>query len=123
MDRWDDLARCFERAIDRGDLREAARLLAEFTLTAPAASVRRHHAELLKASEACGDARTREGLVSTLELLRQRASLTASSLSLVEPDRSGKTRQELYRQAGRLGIRGRSRMSKEQLEHEVARKH
>ena len=38
MDRWDDLVRDFERAIDRGELRQAVRLLAEFKLTAPAAT-------------------------------------------------------------------------------------
>ena len=126
MDRWDDLVREFERAIDRGELRRAVRLLAEFKLTAPAASVRRHHAQLVRASEGCSEAGTREGLVATIELLRQRASLTASSLSPLtmrrKPhDGAAKTRLELYKQARSLGVPGRSRMNKQQLERAVAR--
>src|SRR2546428_9663501 len=80
MDRWDDLVREFERAIDRGELRQAVRLLAEFKLTAPAASVRRHHAQLVRASEGCSEAGTRGGLVAATGPLRQKARPTASSL-------------------------------------------
>jgi hypothetical protein len=97
MDRWEELVLDYERAIAQSQPERAVRLLAEFTLTAPAASVRRHSRRLLKASTACAAEQTREQLISTLELLRQRATLTESSLSLVRskrPERERVTKRE-----------------------------
>jgi hypothetical protein len=54
---------------------------------------------------------------STSRSSRSRAGSTSRSSS-----NGGKTREQLYKEAQRLGVEGRSRMNKEQLQRAVARK-
>jgi hypothetical protein len=52
---------------------------------------------------------------------RSRSSSSSRSTSSSRSD-GGKTREQLYKEAKRLGIEGRSKMNKQQLQRAVARK-
>lgn len=82
MSRWDELVQGYERSIVENRPNLAVQLLSELTLTAPASAVRRYHADLVKISRQCSDPRIREQLIVTLDLLRQRATITDSSLNV-----------------------------------------
>src|SRR2546422_309716 len=84
MDHWEQLVRDYERSAESGPQR-ALQLLSELTLTAPASAVRRYHSVLVEASKRCPDRGVRKQLTGTVELLRQRASITDSSLSVQSP--------------------------------------
>jgi hypothetical protein len=85
VNHWEELTDDFRQAITAGLNERAADILAEFALAAPASRVRRHHRSLVEASARCTDERLRDHFLSVLELVRQRASMTSSSLVLLAP--------------------------------------
>lgn len=85
MNHWEELADDFGRAIGNGVNQRAADILAEFALAAPASAVRRFHGFLVEASARCTDEQVRDHFLSMLGLVRQRASMTRSSLVLLAP--------------------------------------
>jgi hypothetical protein len=83
VNHWEVLAFDFRHAVEEGVNERAADILAEFALGAPASMVRRYHESLVEASAGCADLQVRDHFLSTRELVRQRASMTRSSLVLL----------------------------------------
>src|SRR5688572_21157700 len=106
MDHWDELVRDYERSIVESRPQRAFQLLSELTLTAPASAVRRYDRILVDASKRCRDRRVRGQLTRTVELLRQRASITDSSLTLRSPiPEPSPNKPDLDRQGSEDGAR------------------
>jgi hypothetical protein len=68
-----------------------------------------------------GEAKSSRSRSSSSSSGSRSASSRSGSTSRSSSD-GGKTREQLYRQAQRLGIGGRSKMNKEQLQRAVSRK-
>jgi hypothetical protein len=85
VNHWEELASDFRHAIEDGANERTADILAEFALAAPASAVRRYHEFLVESSARCADEQVRDHFLSTLELVRQRASMTRSSLVVLAP--------------------------------------
>jgi hypothetical protein len=66
--------------------------------------------------------RAQKGETKSSSSRSRSGSRSGSSRTRAGSSNSGQTKEQLYRQAKRLGIEGRSKMSKQQLQRAVARR-